>query len=272
MKRYTEDDFTFDSLFDIIRFICSSLFLAPVRLVNEITKKAPYMSKDCLGNVSITAMIINLILIIINIGLQLLHNKFSLVSGSLPLVSLLGSLIILLGFHYSLARLGFVKMRYKKPSEDIEEKETENKEDKNDNIEEVDYGINKTVSRPEVSLSDDNLINDEYTEDINDLKEERIKTNSDKINLDDEEEFECFGEEAIDFNDVFHDADLQMKKDDKGGVKKKFDEDFRESIKSDFYNLGDLDDSERVDCSADIEEISDADLNGILDDIIGDGN
>lgn len=272
MKRYTEDDFTFDSLFDVIRFICSSLFLAPVRLVNEITKKAPYMSKDCLGNVSITAMIINLILIVINVGLQLANNRFSLVSGSLPLISLLGSLVLLVIFHYLLARLGFVKMRFKKPSENIELDKPDVKEKEDNETEEIDYGVNKIVSRPEISLSDDNLIADNDTEDINNVKEDIVNTDNSKIDLDDEDEFETFGEENINFNDIFHDADVQIKEDTKGKVKRKYEDDFKEAIESDIYNLGSLDKHERLDCSVDIEDVSEADLNGILDDLIGDDN
>lgn len=263
MKRYTEDNFTFDSLFDVIRFIFSSVFLAPIRLVNEITKKIPYASKDCLGKVSITSILINLLLIVINIGLQLYHNKFSFLSGSVPLISLIGSLILLISFNFALQKFGFIQMKLKEDEVPSEEK----KEEQEEEITDIDYGINKTVSRPQVSLSDDNLINDDTLEDINKVN---LSNDTDsKIGLDDEYEFETFGENSIDFNDVFKEADFKVKEDDLGN-QRKYKKEFEEVIEQDKYGLSELDDGKDLDCSANIEDIESIDLDGILDDIIGD--
>ena len=143
----------------------------------------------------------------------------------------------------------------------------EKKEEQEEEITDIDYGINKTVSRPQVSLSDDNLINDDTLEDINKVN---LSNDTDsKIGLDDEYEFETFGENSIDFNDVFKEADFKVKEDDLGN-QRKYKKEFEEVIEQDKYGLSELDDGKDLDCSANIEDIESIDLDGILDDIIGD--
>lgn len=61
--RYTEHDFTIDHIFDFIRILFSSVFIAPWRLLHNITLKLIFIDKDKLKRFAQVAIGLNLILI-----------------------------------------------------------------------------------------------------------------------------------------------------------------------------------------------------------------
>lgn len=73
--RYTEYDYKTETPFDTIRLMSSSIFLAPFRLVNEISKKILYLPKDLVEKVEMTAMGINVGAMVIDIGFDLVNNQ-----------------------------------------------------------------------------------------------------------------------------------------------------------------------------------------------------
>ena len=90
--KYTEQEFKFDHAFDLIRYIFSSVFLAPFRFTNELTRKLPYLQQDLLLQFNIWAIGINVVLIAIKILSCIKDKIFNPFAGTIPLVAYLCSL------------------------------------------------------------------------------------------------------------------------------------------------------------------------------------
>lgn len=93
--RYTEKeyDFVFDSVYDFIRVLFSTTFLAPFRFFNEMSKKIILLGKKGIKDILNTAVIIASLLLAGEFGYQILFTKLSLFSGSVPLISIALALI-----------------------------------------------------------------------------------------------------------------------------------------------------------------------------------
>lgn len=103
--KYTEQEFKFDHIFDFIRYIFSSPFLAPFRFINELTRKLPYMGKPITWKICVWSFGFNILLIILNIIGQYMGGSFSLTKGSIPLIAHIVSIIPLLMLTYLVARM-----------------------------------------------------------------------------------------------------------------------------------------------------------------------
>lgn len=98
--RYTEQDnsFKFESFYDYVRGAIIFTLVAPLRLIKEVSTKAIYLSKDKLKKILLTACIIEfcIMLLQIVINVTFLQNEFSLLTGKVPIVVHLVSILILL--------------------------------------------------------------------------------------------------------------------------------------------------------------------------------
>lgn len=93
--RYTEEDFTVDHVFDLIRLVTSSIFLAPFRLIGTISSKVIYIGEDALQGVIKFAIGVDIVTIAMISGYQIFFSKFSLISGRLSILDCLVSLAVL---------------------------------------------------------------------------------------------------------------------------------------------------------------------------------
>lgn len=100
--KYTEQEFKFDHIFDLIRYGFSSLFLAPFRFTNELSRKLPYIPQNVLIKISTWSIGIDVILIVIDLIFRFKDKNWSPISGAIPLVAYLLSLGILGGIYYFL--------------------------------------------------------------------------------------------------------------------------------------------------------------------------
>lgn len=109
--RYTEKeyDFKFDSVYDFIRILFSTTFLAPFRFFNEMSKKIIFLGKKSVKEILNTAVIIAALLLAGEFGYQLLIGKLSLLSGNVPLIAV------------ALALLGVFGLSFKVDDFDLEE-------------------------------------------------------------------------------------------------------------------------------------------------------
>lgn len=82
--RYTEHDFTIDHIFDFIRILFSSVFIAPWRLLHNITLKLIFIDKDKLTKFAQVAVGLNLILIVLEIIGLARTVQFSFMYTKLP--------------------------------------------------------------------------------------------------------------------------------------------------------------------------------------------
>lgn len=109
--RYTEKeyDFKFDSVYDFIRILFSTTFLAPFRFFNEMSKKIIFLGKKSVKEILNTAVIIAALLLAGEFGYQLLISKLSLLGGNVPLLAV------------ALALLGVFGLSFKVDDFDLEE-------------------------------------------------------------------------------------------------------------------------------------------------------
>ncbi len=109
--RYTEKeyDFKFDSVYDFIRILFSTTFLAPFRFFNEMSKKIIFLGKKSIKEILNTAVIIAALLLAGEFGYQLLISKLSLLGGNVPLLAV------------ALALLGVFGLSFKVDDFDLEE-------------------------------------------------------------------------------------------------------------------------------------------------------
>ena len=109
--RYTEKeyDFKFDNVYDFIRILFSTTFLAPFRFFNEMSKKIIFLGKKSVKEILNTAVIIAALLLAGEFGYQLLISKLSLLGGNVPLLAV------------ALALLGVFGLSFKVDDFDLEE-------------------------------------------------------------------------------------------------------------------------------------------------------
>lgn len=100
--RYTEKeyDFKFDSVYDFIRILFSTTFLAPFRFFNEMSKKIIFLGKKSVKEILNTAVIIAALLLAGEFGYQLLIGKISLLSGNVPLIAVALALLGVFGLSF----------------------------------------------------------------------------------------------------------------------------------------------------------------------------
>lgn len=125
--RYTEQEFKFDHIFDVIRYVFSSLILAPFRLINELTRKIIYIPLKVIERCGLVALGINVLIIVWTVIDLIRKNNFSLISGRMPLLPCMLSCVFLCVFQYSLTFVKNPKFNYvseeEKGLEDLESDE-----------------------------------------------------------------------------------------------------------------------------------------------------
>lgn len=99
--RYTEYEFTVDHIFDLIRIAFSSVFLAPLRLVSEITKKVMYIEKSKIVKCCGISLGIGLSLLVADLCMCLAHKTIYLYEGSTPVISEVIAIFLLGCIYYA---------------------------------------------------------------------------------------------------------------------------------------------------------------------------
>ena len=183
MAKYFESstDFssrTLNSPVDLLRFIIAGVFLSPVRLIFEVSRKCLFLG-EYLNKFILNAIYINLGLIVLSLGNSILFTKRIYVKGSfLPISSLIVSVIILcviyyFGSRYSLA----VDFDLKDSIDDVVSK-----------LEDV-YGVEST---------EDSDSGDKEDVDSNASLIDRINSSKDKPSNEEDEEIDITTEEDFD--------------------------------------------------------------------------
>lgn len=197
MAKYFESstDFssrTLNSPVDLLRFIIAGVFLSPVRLIFEVSRKCLFLG-EYLNKFILNAIYINLGLIVLSLGNSILFTKRIYVKGSfLPISSLIVSVIILcviyyFGSRYSLA----VDFDLKDSIDDVvskledvygvestEDSDGEDKEDVDSNASLIDR-INSSKDKP--SNEDDEEIDITTEEDFDSLYDKEVEKSLEKV-------------------------------------------------------------------------------------------
>lgn len=197
MAKYFESstDFssrTLNSPVDLLRFIIAGVFLSPVRLIFEVSRKCLFLG-EYLNKFILNAIYINLGLIVLSLGNSILFTKRIYVKGGfLPLSSLVVSVIILcviyyFGSRYSLA----VDFDLKDSIDDVvskledvygvestEDSDGEDKEDVDSNTSLIDR-INSSKDKP--SNEDDEEIDITTEEDFDSLYDKEVEKSLEKV-------------------------------------------------------------------------------------------
>ena len=197
MAKYFESstDFssrTLNSPVDLLRFIIAGVFLSPVRLIFEVSRKCLFLG-EYLNKFILNAIYINLGLIVLSLGNSILFTKRIYVKGGfLPLSSLVVSVIILcviyyFGSRYSLA----VDFDLKDSIDDVvskledvygvestEDSDGEDKEDVDSNASLIDR-INSSKDKP--SNEDDEEIDITTEEDFDSLYDKEVEKSLEKV-------------------------------------------------------------------------------------------
>ncbi|WP_304427987.1 hypothetical protein [uncultured Clostridium sp.] len=174
--RYTEKeyDFIFDSVYDFVRVLFSTTFLAPFRFFNEMSKKIILLGKKGIKDILNTAVIISALLLAGEFGYQILFTKLSLLKGSVPLISI------------AIALVGVFFLNKKVDDFDIEELDIFEEceaEEKVENILNMEKPLEDIVEKPiieneEITTKEkssdimdryDNIMNDDIIDDDTDL-------------------------------------------------------------------------------------------------------
>ena len=109
--KYTEQEFKLDHVFDFIRYIFSSPFLAPFRFTNELTRKLPYLSRSILWSICGWGLGFDVLLIVINLVNQYIGGEFSLIKGNIPLIAHIVSILPMLLLLYFVANMNQSKFK-----------------------------------------------------------------------------------------------------------------------------------------------------------------
>lgn len=120
--KYTEQEFKFDHAFDLIRYIFSSIFLAPFRFTNELTRKLPYLQQELLIQFNIWAIGINIVLIAIKIISCIKDRVFNPFAGTIPLVAYICSCGFLVLFYLRVQSLSQPSFRKATSEEKLTDK------------------------------------------------------------------------------------------------------------------------------------------------------
>lgn len=98
--RYTEQDnsFKFESFYDYVRGAIVFTLIAPLRLIKEISTKVVYLSKDKLRKILFASCVIEFFIMLLQIivNVTFLQNEFSVLTGKVPIIVHLVSILILL--------------------------------------------------------------------------------------------------------------------------------------------------------------------------------
>lgn len=197
MAKYFESstDFssrTLNSPVDLLRFIIAGVFLSPVRLIFEVSRKCLFLG-EYLNKFILNAIYINLGLIVLSLGNSILFTKRIYVKGGfLPLSSLVVSVIILCVIYYFGSRYNLaVDFDLKDSIDDVvskledvygvestEDSDGENKEDVDSNTSLIDR-INSSKDKP--SNEDDEEIDITTEEDFDSLYDKEVEKSLEKV-------------------------------------------------------------------------------------------
>lgn len=197
MAKYFESstDFssrTLNSPVDLLRFIIAGVFLSPVRLIFEVSRKCLFLG-EYLNKFILNAIYINLGLIVLSLGNSILFTKRIYVKGSfLPISSLIVSVIILCVIYYFGSRYNLaVDFDLKDSIDDVvskledvygvestEDSDGEDKEDVDSNASLIDR-INSSKDKP--SNEDDEEIDITTEEDFDSLYDKEVEKSLEKV-------------------------------------------------------------------------------------------
>lgn len=153
--RYTESDFTIDHVFDFIRLVFSSIFLAPFRFCNEYSKKLLFLDKECIRKHVLLALALVLFLAVTE-GIGIIRaNEFVILASNIP--ALLLAFIIIGALYYLVMIYDQPKVTYGvKPEKPKKEKQKRKpiKFDAEDLIEDNEEELERLAKEKEVETSD----------------------------------------------------------------------------------------------------------------------
>lgn len=197
--KYTEQEFKFDHIFDFIRYLFSSIFLAPFRFTNELTRKLPYLQQELLSDFNLWAIGINAFLIVTKVISCFRNKNFNPFAGTIPLVAYILSGGVLCLCYFYLQTWTQPNFRRITEEEKIEEK-IKHKRVVSDLRESV------ILEEDEELISDDTLEEIDVTNIAEHIKNKTIttgdeETDNDFIEL--QEAMQEFGEE-----DDYNEADI----------------------------------------------------------------
>lgn len=197
--KYTEQEFKFDHIFDFIRYLFSSIFLAPFRFTNELTRKLPYLQQELLSDFNLWAIGINAFLIVTKVISCFRNKNFNPFAGTIPLVAYILSGGVLCLCYFYLQTWTQPNFRRITEEEKIEEK-IKHKRVVSDLRESI------ILEEDEELISDDTLEEIDVTNIAEHIKNKTIttgdeETDNDFIEL--QEAMQEFGEE-----DDYNEADI----------------------------------------------------------------
>ncbi len=120
--KYTEQEFKFDHAFDLIRYIFSSIFLAPFRFTNELTRKLPYLQQEILLQFNVWAIGINIVLLAIKVISCIKDKVFNPFAGTIPLIAYICSCAFLVLFYLKVQSLSQPSFRKATSEEKLTDK------------------------------------------------------------------------------------------------------------------------------------------------------
>lgn len=229
--KYTEQEFKFDHIFDFIRYLFSSIFLAPFRFTNELTRKLPYLQQELLSDFNLWAIGINAFLIVTKIISCFRSRNFNPFAGTIPLVAyiLSGGVLCLCYFYLQT----WTQPNFRRVTE--EEKMEERIKHKRVIS---DLRESAILEEDEELISDDTLEEIDVTNIAEHIKNKTVTTGDEEIDNDFielQEAIQEFGEEdyynEADIRDSFID-NLELSEEDL-----KFDEDVQDAIACDKYQM-----------------------------------
>lgn len=229
--KYTEQEFKFDHIFDFIRYLFSSIFLAPFRFTNELTRKLPYLQQELLSDFNLWAIGINAFLIVTKIISCFRSRNFNPFAGTIPLVAYILSGGVLCLCYFYLQTWTQPNFRRVTEEEKMEER-IKHKRVISDLRESV------ILEEDEELISDDTLEEIDVTNIAEHIKNKTVTTGDEEIDNDFielQEAIQEFGEEddynEADIRDSFID-NLELSEEDL-----KFDEDVQDAIACDKYQM-----------------------------------
>lgn len=229
--KYTEQEFKFDHIFDFIRYLFSSIFLAPFRFTNELTRKLPYLQQELLSDFNLWAIGINAFLIVTKIISCFRTKNFNPFAGTIPLVAYILSGGVLCLCYFYLQTWTQPNFRRVTEEEKIEER-IKHKRVVSDLRESV------ILEEDEELISDDTLEEIDVTNIAEHIKSKTVTTGDEEIDnefIELQEAMQEFGEEddynEADIRDSFIN-NLELSEEDL-----KFDEDVQDAIACDKYQM-----------------------------------
>lgn len=226
--KYFESDSDYSSVelnspVDIVRYVVTSIFLSPIRLIIEVSKKVMFTG-EYFKKFILNCLYLNLIAVVVSLASSLLITKrFYLYGSLLPISSLALSLVGLIAIYYFGNKYAF----------DVNLNELEN----------------------DLDSQMDNL-RDVYGEEDNNVDVIKDKNVSENINIDLEEEIEINTDEDFDkvYNEEFEKQSVKIPEDFKDDIARRIEEERKKlrsttnlhpsetNIKQDFINIKEQED------------------------------